>query len=31
VEGPDMTLAEMREYYRGYEYNQESGERKRYD
>jgi hypothetical protein len=31
VEGPDMTLAEMREYYRGYEYNQESGEQKRYD
>jgi hypothetical protein len=31
VEGPDMTLAEMREYYRGYEYNQESGERKQYD
>jgi hypothetical protein len=31
VEGPDMTLVEMREYYRGYEYNQESGERKQYD
>ncbi len=31
VEGPDMTLTEMREYYRGYEYNQESGERKQYD
>ena len=31
VEGSDMTLAEMREYYRGYEYNQESGERKQYD
>ena len=31
VEGSDMTIAEMREYYRGYEYNQESGERKQYD
>ena len=31
VEGPDMTLGEIIEYYKGYEYNQESGERKQYD
>ena len=31
VEAPDMTLAEIIEYFRGYEYNEHSGERKHYD
>jgi hypothetical protein len=28
IEGPKMTLQEMREYYRGYEYNEQFGEKK---
>lgn len=28
IEGPDMTIAQMREYYRGYEYNEQFGDKK---
>lgn len=28
VEAKDMTLAQMREYYRGYEYNEQHGDKK---
>lgn len=28
VEAQDMTLAEMREYYKGYEYNEQFGDKK---
>jgi hypothetical protein len=28
VEAKDMTLAQMREYYRGYEYNEQYGDKK---
>ena len=31
IEGPDMTLAEMREYFRGYEYNEQFGDKKNWD
>ena len=31
IEGPEMTLQEMREYYRGYEYNECFGDKKSYD
>ena len=31
IEAPEMTLAEMREYYRGYEYNECFGGKKDYD
>jgi hypothetical protein len=28
IDSKDMTLAEMREYYRGYEYNEQFGDKK---
>jgi hypothetical protein len=31
VEAKDMTLAQMREYYRGYEYNEQFGDKKSWD
>lgn len=31
VEAKDMTLAQMREYFRGYEYNEQFGGKKDYD
>ena len=31
VEAPDMTLQELREYFRGYEYNEQFGDRKSWD
>jgi len=31
IEGPELTLQEMREYYRGYEYNECFGDKKSYD
>jgi hypothetical protein len=31
VEGPDMTLAEMAQYFRGYEYNERFGDKKSWD
>ena len=31
IEGPELTLAEMREYYRGYEYNECFGDKKNWD
>ena len=31
VEAQDMTLAEMRAYYRGYEYNEQLGDKKNWD
>jgi hypothetical protein len=31
IEAQDMTLAEMREYYRGYEYNEQFGDKKSWD
>jgi hypothetical protein len=31
VEAQDMTLAEMRAYYRGYEYNEQFGDKKNWD
>jgi hypothetical protein len=31
IEAEDMTLAEMREYFRGYEYNEQFGDKKSWD
>jgi hypothetical protein len=31
IEGPELTLQEMRDYYRGYEYNEYFGDKKNYD
>ena len=31
VEAQDMTLAEMAQYFRGYEYNEQFGDKKNYD
>jgi hypothetical protein len=31
IEGPELTLQEMREYYRGYEYNECFGGKKNWD
>jgi hypothetical protein len=31
IEATDMTLQEMREYYRGYEYNEQFGDKKSWD
>ena len=31
IEAEDLTLAEMREYYRGYEYNEQYGDKKNWD
>jgi len=31
VEAQDMTLAEMRAYYKGYEYNEQFGDKKNWD
>ena len=31
IEAPELTLQEMREYFRGYEYNEQFGGKKSYD
>ena len=31
IEAPELTLQEMREYYRGYEYNEQFGDKKSWD
>jgi hypothetical protein len=31
IEAQDMSLAEMREYYKGYEYNEQFGDKKSWD